>query len=247
MLPLNRQELYRQKYQTLRPDWRWSGARYEAIIRRHLQVDNSSRIVEKKMLDLGCGAGGVIELFSERVILPVGIDIDLPSLHRYRDEAVRLVAGSLEQLPFSAQSFDLVICSWALEHLLQPSLVFAEVARVLKPHGHFVFLTPNARSIITRMNRLVPQQAQGRLVRIVYGRAEADTFPTAYRVNTVEQIDSLARAAGLQPVQLETVSDPTYLAFNDLLFWLSVAVERYLPQESYVHIVGDYVKNETFT
>lgn len=242
MLSLRRQEYYRSQYEALRPGWRWSGARYEALIRRYLQVDDAKQVAAKQILDIGCGAGGVIELFSVAVRLPVGIDVDLSSLRRHRDPAVQCVAGTVDRLPFAAASFDLAMSSWTLEHLTRPDLAFREVARVLKPGGHFVFLAPNARSIVGRINRFLPHTTQAPLVGLLYGRGHDDTFPTVYRANTVDDIDGFARAAGLQQVRLETVSDPTYFAFSDLLFRLSVFVERFVPRAAYVHIVGDYVK-----
>jgi hypothetical protein len=80
------------------------------------------------------------------------------------------------------------------------------------------------------------------LVRLIYGRQEGDTFPTAYAANTVGTIDALAMAVGLRRVQVELVSDPTYLAFSELLFRASVFYESLISPERYVHIVGDYVK-----
>ncbi|MGH2544787.1 MAG: class I SAM-dependent methyltransferase [Ardenticatenaceae bacterium] len=246
MLPLNHQEQYRQRYAAANPGWRWSGALYETMIRRYLQPDDDgSDVADKALLDLGCGAGGVIELFSEQLRLPVGIDRDEASLQRHRAPAVRLVAGSLERLPFPVETFDLVISSWTLEHLHDPQAVFEEVARILRPRGHFVFLTPNARSGIARINRLAPHVAQARLVSMLYGRAETDTFPTAYRINTIAGIAALASSVGLQPVTLQTVSDPTYLAFNDLLFRLSALAARHIPARYAEHIVGDFIRDLT--
>lgn len=42
------------------------------------------------------------------------------------------------RLPFADASFDTVICTVSVEYLVRPFEVFAEVARVLKPGGHFV-------------------------------------------------------------------------------------------------------------
>jgi hypothetical protein len=83
---------------------------------------------------------------------------------------------------------------------------------------------------------------QARLVRRLYARAGADTFPVRYRANTSAHIEQLARAAGLRPVQIQLVGDPTYLAFNDALFALSSLLERITPPSFRVHIVADYTK-----
>jgi len=52
----------------------------------------------------------------------------------------------------------------------------------------------------------------------------------------------LAERAGLRVCALETVHDPTYLALNEVAFRLSAFIERFIPDERAVHIVGDFVK-----
>jgi ubiquinone/menaquinone biosynthesis C-methylase UbiE len=238
MLSLDRQNEYRERYRQIRRGWRSSGETYESMVRQYIAPGKG----QARVLDLGCGAGGVIELLSRQVPLAVGVDPDLDSLRGHRDQVTRLCAGRAECLPFDAEAFDLVTCSWVLEHLARPAEAFGEIARVLRVGGHLVFLTPNARNPIAAVNRLVPRLMQNRLVRRLYGREERDTFPTVYAANSVERIDVLARTAALRPVQIELVSDPTYLAFNDALFRLSVWLERRMPRERFVHIVGDYAK-----
>ena len=46
-------------------------------------------------------------------------------------------------LPYTDARFDLVLCSLSVEYLVRPAEVFREVARVLKPHGHFVITFSN--------------------------------------------------------------------------------------------------------
>ena len=147
-----------------------------------------------------------------------------------------------DHLPFAAAVFDLVTCSWVLEHVHAPERVFAEIRRVLRPGGRFVFLTPNAANFVTRINRLVPQLAQARLVRALYGRGEDDTFEVAYRANTPDALRALAAGAGLEVIELVTVHDPTYLAFNDLAFRIGVALETHTPDARAVHLVGDILR-----
>lgn len=240
MLSLHRQNGYRERYRAMRPGWRTSGEVYEARVRQY--VCPTSAETALSVLDLGCGAGGVMELFSREVALSVGIDPHLPSLLESRDAFIRRVNGSVERLPFQPESFDLIVSSWVLEHLDEPERAFAEISRVLKPRGHFVFLTPNARNLVTLLNRLVPYLAQARLVRALYGREERDTFRVAYRANTLEKLEALAVRAGLERVHLQMVHDPTYLAFNALLFRASALIERWTPASRAVHIVGDFVR-----
>ena len=51
-------------------------------------------------------------------------------------------AGDAEQLPFEAGTFDRIVCSEVLEHVPDPDVVLAEIARVLKPGGIFVASVP---------------------------------------------------------------------------------------------------------
>jgi SAM-dependent methyltransferase len=204
------------------------------------------------VLDVGCGRGGVIELLHGQVASAVGVDPDRRSLVEHRAAGVRRAAGLMEHLPFPDGSFDLVVCSWVLEHLARPERAFAEIARVLQSPdpvtarngGHFVLLAPNAWHPLAWVNRWLGRIGdwQARLVRRLYGRAEADTFPTVYRANTLRRIERLARAAGLSPVALVPVGDPTYLAFNEPLYRLAVLVERLTPGWMKVHLVGDFIK-----
>jgi SAM-dependent methyltransferase len=198
----------------------------------------------------------VIELIHGQVALAVGVDPDQRALVGHRVPVLQRATGLMERLPFSDGSLDLVVCSWVLEHLAQPQHAFAEVARVLqgpdaasgRPGGHFVFLAPNGWHPLTWTSRFLGRIGdwQARLVSRLYGRADVDTFPVVYRANTRRQLERLARAAGLTPVSLNTVGDPTYLAFNAPLYCLAVLVERLTPRWMKVHLVGDFVKKERF-
>src|SRR5205823_9422933 len=99
-----------------------------------------------------------------------------------------------EQLPFAAATFDMAVSVWVIEHLEAPERVFAEVARVLKPGGHFVFLTPNALNPLVFGNRLgqVAPWLQQQLVSNVYGRDRGDTFAVRYRANTTSRLRAIA-------------------------------------------------------
>ncbi len=219
----------------MRPDWRTSGEIYESLVRRYV-------ISGAIALDLGCGAGGVMELLGTQVGMLVGVDRHWPSLLYNRARTMHRVLSDVDALPFRAASFDLVTCSWVIEHVARPDRLFAEVSRVLKPAGHFVFLTPNAANYVTLLNRLTPKLAQAPLVRMLYGRAQEDTFPVTYRANTLRALRKLAGDAGLRVCTLETIHDPTYLAFGEIAFRLSALIERCIADERAVHIVGDFAK-----
>jgi len=237
MLPLSVQNAYRERYRAIRPGWRSSGDQLEKIVRS--RVTPNSRV-----LDLGCGRGGLVELFWREVRFAAGLDPDTPSLTEHRAEGMPVVRGVGERLPFVDGSFDVIVCLWVLEHLDAPAETLAEVRRVLTPGGHFIFLTPNMRNPLMLANRIgkALPSLQRRLVPRFYGRQEADTFPVQYRANTVEAVREHAQAAGLDVYDLRVVPDPTYLAMNSLMFNASVMSERLMPKAWGVHLLGDLIR-----
>ena len=237
LLPLDAQNEYRDRYRALRPGWRPSGDELETMVRGHVTRDS-------RVLDLGCGRGGVAEVIWRDVRLAAGIDPDPRSLVEHRAKGMPVVRAIGERLPFVDESFDIVVSVWVLEHLPDPLETFIEVRRVLRAGGHFIFLTPNLRNPLMLMNRIgraVPA-LQRRLVPRVYGRDEADTFPVRYRANTERDVRAHAAGSGLRVHELRVVADPTYLALNGLMFNASVASERLMPRGWGVHLLGDLVR-----
>ncbi len=236
MLPLARQNAYRERYRRLHPGWETSGHEFEALVRRHLHP-------AARVLDVGCGRGGVMELFWLQVARAVGADPDFQSLAERR-APLPVACARAERLPFAPAAFDLALGLWVLEHLPQPEQALREVARVLAPGGHFLFLTPNARHPLIWANRWswAMPAVQRLLIPRLYGRAEADTFRTYYGANTPARLRALAQACGFQVVSLRAIADPTYLAFNELTFRLSIGLEALLPAGWGVHLLGEWVK-----
>jgi SAM-dependent methyltransferase len=220
----------------MRPGWTTSGDQLEALVRSRLTP-------ESRILDLGCGRVGVVELFWKDVKLAAWLDPDSPSLGD-RSPGMPVIRGVGERLPFAGESFDLIVSVWVLEHLRDPETVFHEVRRVLRPGGHFVFLTPNLRNPLLLLNRLgkALPQLQRRLVPRLYGRREADTFPVVYRANTVAALRKHATACGLDVTELRIVPDPTYIAINPLMFRAAVLSESLMPRGWGIHLLGDLLR-----
>ena len=98
-----------------------------------------------------------------------------------------------------------------IEHVASPGRLFAEVSRVLKPRGHFVLHTPNVTGYTTALARLVPAPWRPRVAELLQGRRPEDVYPTHYRANSIRALQCLASAAGLDVVDLHTVTSSPQL------------------------------------
>lgn len=229
-------EHYRRRYAALKPGWEHATARFQGWIAARLTP-------ESRVLDLGCGRGGVVERLGMTGHW-CGCDPDLCSLEEHRVVGLPRSQVLSERLPFADAAFDVVIASWVLEHLPHPLVTWREIARVLRPGGRFLLLTPNRDHPIPRVSAWLARlrTVQAPLVKSVYGREAADTFPVHYRANTFTTLEHLAVQSGLRLVQLEWVDDPSYFVLADAAFALAVCLEMVLPATWRVHLVGEYKK-----
>lgn len=92
------------------------------------------------ILDLGCGGGWE---FLGRFGRVTGVDNSPTALQVAAKVYDEVVGACAWHLPFPYSSFDVVTSFWLIEHLKEPEFarLLGEVGRVLRPDGHFIFLT----------------------------------------------------------------------------------------------------------
>lgn len=116
---------------------------------RVLQAEAALGQAHETVLDVGCGGGLLAEEFAGAGFRVAGIDPMAESIEAARRHAAasgleidyRIATG--EALPFADARFDVVLCCDVLEHVEAVGPVLAEVARVLRPGGVFLFDTIN--------------------------------------------------------------------------------------------------------
>jgi dolichol-phosphate mannosyltransferase len=99
-----------------------------------------------RVLDVGCGSSRIILDSPEMV----GMDVAIRKLRFLRGRVKRLLAGSLDALPFADGAFSKVICSEVIEHVPREKVRLSEFHRVLEPGGLLVLGTPDYSSWIWR-------------------------------------------------------------------------------------------------
>jgi SAM-dependent methyltransferase len=180
---------------------------------------------EHTLLDAGCGRGAPVLLgFRGRARELIGVDVvDFEA----DVSGVRLLKNDLAHMDVASESVDVVMSRSVMEHVEDPAAVYAEVHRVLKPGGRFVFLTPNLWDYASIVARLVPNRYHPYIVARTEGRAEHDVFPIRYRTNTRRAVRRYARDTGFDVASFRYLGQyPGYFMFNGLLFLLATGYEK---------------------
>lgn len=96
---------------------------------------------DAKILDVGCGGGFMLNKLAERFpnAQLTGFDIKEPEHH----DKFEFVGGNVELLPFENDSFDVVISSHLVEHLIELEVCLNEMKRVAKKK--LIVVTPCQR------------------------------------------------------------------------------------------------------
>jgi len=145
-----------QKHTNPNPLQRWLIRRFHEriaeMLGQALGIDASPdhrRGTGRTVLDVGCGEGFVAAYLQDRFpnLTILGVDIDFRFLGTACTGRAYFVGADARALPFSEETFDLVLCLEVLEHLEKPREALAELARVSRglvllsvPHQPFFSL-----------------------------------------------------------------------------------------------------------
>ena len=177
------------------------------------------------LLDAGCGRGApVLVKYRGRAGKLIGVDV--VDFHE-GIAGVTLQKNDLGHMDVPAASVDIVMSRSVMEHVADPAAVYREVHRVLKPGGHFIFLTPNLYDYASLVARIVPNRFHPWIVARTEGRAEEDVFPICYKTNTQRSVRRWARQTGFDVLSLRYLGQyPGSFMFNGFLFLLATGYEK---------------------
>jgi SAM-dependent methyltransferase len=116
--------------------WRSGQERRLEMMRRWATLDG-------RILDNGCGLGTYLEALRPYSDQRFGVEVEPDRAQQALDKATGIVVAVGEDLPFPANSFDLVFSNEVIEHVLDDYRYAKEMVRVTRPGGRIVVFCPN--------------------------------------------------------------------------------------------------------
>ena len=118
-----------------------------------LQVDLLDRhILDRDVLEVGCGTGLLLHRVASKAKTARGIDISPGMLEQARERGLDVLEGDATELPFEDNSFDVAYSFKVLAHVEQIDQAVAECCRVVRPGGQLFleFYNPNSLRFLAR-------------------------------------------------------------------------------------------------
>lgn len=128
-----------------------------AILKKHI-LPKASGGTTLQILEAGCGREWPIDLGAISYVL-TGIDADKTAL-AYRKSVLKdldvAILGDLREIDLGQNKYDVVYCSFVLEHIDGAEAVMDKFYACLKPSGLLVLRIPDRNSVYGFSTRLTP-------------------------------------------------------------------------------------------
>jgi SAM-dependent methyltransferase len=125
----------------------------------HARLLDSLAATRGRVLDAGCGTGGLLALLRLRRpdLAGFGVEWDATAASRTRDKSgAAVVRGSVNALPFADDSFDAAVSADVLCHAaVDPAAALGELKRVLRPGGRLIVNMPAYQWLLSAHDRRV--------------------------------------------------------------------------------------------
>ena len=100
----------------------------------------------KRVLEVGCGAGGNLSVFRDNGCEVIGLDFDDDYLNVARKNGITTITGSLDKLG-SKDKYDLIILSHVLEHIVEPAGFLGILIEHLEDTGVIYIEVPSLNNV----------------------------------------------------------------------------------------------------
>jgi len=173
-----------------------------------------------RLVDVGCGTGNVSRTAAEHGWTVTAVDADAQMLAVAQADCAGLpiqwVHAALPQLGLPAESFDVAVANFVINHVPDPHAAIGELARIVRPGG-VVALTAWASQKTTQLTLFAASLEAAQAVPVPDQRLPVglDFERTAHGLAT------LAQASGLEPIQSRELTWDWTVSWDDL--WAGIA------------------------
>lgn len=167
------------------------GRGYHALIDA-LEIDVVRPFAQgRDVLEAGCGTGLILQRLAGVARSAYGFDLSAGMVAKARARGLNVVLGSVTQVPFADDRFDLVCSFKVLAHVPDIAGAVAELSRVTRPGGHLALEFYNPWSLRYLAKRLAGPRpiSEGRLESDVYTRWDSPKTIRGYLPADVELVD----------------------------------------------------------
>ena len=142
---------------------------------------------KQNFLEVGCGNGAVSKYVAKKYLLNVtGVDIDPEQIQLAQENIddipnIHFSAVDATNLPFQDNDFDIVLSFGVMHHISNWLDALAEIRRVLKPKGYFIYADIIFTELIAKFGR---------------------SFKHRYGITTMHDLDSFIQENGFSTIHV---------------------------------------------
>lgn len=169
--------------------------RWNRLLQRLDHYRNHGRI-----LDIGCSLGFLLHQAQELGWEPYGLEVSAYAAQYAREKfGIAIHQGTLEDDTYPPSSFDAVICSHVLEHVLSPRTLLRRIHAILRPGGVLLILVPTQFSSLSYK---------------LLGTVRGEGPPRHLSFFSRRTLSSLLRQEKFQLLKCEMNTQLVYLVYN---------------------------------
>jgi SAM-dependent methyltransferase len=156
-----------------------------------------------RALDAGCGRLSHLKQFRSRLDRFSGVDIHAPAQPLAWLDEFRVADLCVDADAFGADTFDVALSNFTVEHFADPVAAFRTIRGWLRPGGTLVITTVNRAHPFVDAYCSIPAEVRDRLQPVVKSSA-ADAHPVVGACNTPRLVRDGLSAAGYEDIRIVT-------------------------------------------